>query len=110
MTDLGQRQDRGVAALPGQPVLATHDQHMFGHAGFDQMMRQHGHGQTRRTANLHRMRIGRLDTEMFGENRGQHDVRRDRAVAAQDAVDLGAAHAGIRNRKFGRLAHQVERR
>jgi hypothetical protein len=110
MADLRQRQDRGIAALPGQTVLAADDQHVLCYAGLDQMVRQHGHGETGGAADLHGMRIGWPDPEMFSEHRGEHDVRRDRAVAAEHAVDLGAADAGIGNRKLGGLAHQVERR
>jgi hypothetical protein len=32
---------------------------------------------------------------MLGEHGREHDVRRDRAVAAEDAVDIGAFQAGI---------------
>ena len=79
-------------------------------ARLHQMMRQHGHGETGGAANLNRMRIGGPNAEMFSENRGEHDVWRDRAVAAENAVDLGAFQAGIGDRELGRLAHQIESR
>ena len=91
MADLRQRQDRGVAALPGQPVLAADHQHMLDHAGLDQMMRQHGHGEPGGAADLHGVGVGRANAEMLGEHGGQHDVRRDRGIAAEDAVDLARA-------------------
>ena len=82
MADLRQRQDRSVAALPGQPVFA---------------------------ADLHRMRIGRADAKVLGEHGRQHDVRRDGRIAAKDAVDLASRKPRIRERKLGCAAHQVER-
>ena len=109
VADLRQRQDRGVAALPGQPVLACDHQHMLDHTGLHQMMRQHGHGEPGGAADLHGVGIGRANAEMLGEHRGQHDVRRDRRVAAEDAVDVAAFQAGIGNRKLGGLAHEVQR-
>ena len=109
MTDLRQRLDRGVAALPGEPVLAADHQHMLDDTGLDQMMRQHGHGEPGGAADLHGMGVRRPDAEMLGEHGREHDVRRDRAVAAQDAVDLGALQPGVGNRQLGRLAHEVER-
>ena len=109
MADLRQRLDRGVAALPGQPVFAADHQHMLCDAGIDQMMRQHGHGEPGGAADLHGVGIGRLDAEMLGEHGRQHDVRRDGRIAAQNAVDLGALQPGIGNGKLGRLAHEIER-
>ena len=110
MTDLRQRLDRGVAALPGEPVFAADHQHMLDDTGLDQMMRQHGHGKPGGAADLHGMGIRRPDAEMLGEHGGQHDVRRDRAVAAEDAVDFRSLQPGIGNGHLGRLAHEVERR
>ena len=109
MADLRQRLDRGVAALPGQPVFTADHQHMFCDSRIDQMMRQHGHGEPGGAADLHGVGIRRPDAEMLGEHGRQHDVRRHRAVAAQDAVDLGALQPGVGNRHLRRLAHQVER-
>ena len=59
------------------------------------MMRQHGHRQPRGAADLHGMGIGRADAKMLGEHGGEHDVRRDRGIAAEDAVDLGALEPGV---------------
>ena len=84
MADLRQRLDRGVAALPGEPVLAADHQHMLRDAGIDQMMRQHGHGEPGGAADLHGVGIGRLDAEMLGEHGRQHDVRRDRASSRRE--------------------------
>ena len=109
VTDLRQRLDRGIAALPGQTIFAADHQHMLCDAGVDQVMRQHGHGETCGPADLHRMSIGWLDTKMLGENGRQHDVRRNRRIAAENAVDLGSLQPGIGNRKLGRLAHEIER-
>ena len=109
MADLRQRLDRGVAALPGEAVLAADHQHMLDDAGIDQMMRQHGHREPGGAADLHRMGVGRLDAEMLGKHGREHDVRRHRAVAAQDAVDLRSLQPGVGNRELGRLAHEVER-
>ncbi len=72
-------------------------------------MRQHGHGEARRAADLNGMGIGRADTKMLGKYGGEHDVRRYRAVAAENAVDLSAFEASVGDRKFGGLAHEVER-
>ena len=74
------------------------------------MMRQHGHGEPGGAADLHRMRVRRVYAEVLGEHGRQHDVRRYRRIAAQHAIDLGALEPGIRDRKLGRPAHQVERR
>ena len=109
MTDLRQRLDRGVAALSGEPVLTANDKHMLDDTSLDQMMRQHGHGEPGGAADLHRMGVGRPDAEMLGKHGGEHDVRRDRAVAAQNAVDLRTLQPGVGNRHLGRLAHEVER-
>jgi hypothetical protein len=109
MTDLRQGLDRSIAALPGEPVLAADHQHMFCESGIDEMMRQHCHSESRSAADLHGMGIRRPDTEMLGKHRGQHDMWRDRAVAAEDAVDFGSLQAGIGNRDLRRLAHEVER-
>src|ERR1700694_3580824 len=79
------------------------------HIGLDQMMRQHRHRQTRGRADLHGVSVNRPNAEMLGEYGGEHDVRRDSAVAAEDAVDLAAPEAGIGNRKLRCLAHEVER-
>src|SRR6202165_1609032 len=79
------------------------------HIGLDQMMRQHRHRQTRGPADLHGVSVSRPNAEMLGEYGGEHDVRRDSAVAAEDAVDLAAPEAAIGNRKRRRLAHEVER-
>ena len=109
MADLRQRLDRGVAALPGQAVLAADHQHMLYNAGIDQMMRQHGHREPGGAADLHRVGIGRPDAEMLGEHGREHDVRRHGRVAAKDAVDVGSLQPGVGNGKLGRLAHEVER-
>ena len=109
MADLRQRLDRGVAALPGETIFAADHQHMLCDAGIDQMMRQHGHGEPGGAADLHGMRVGWLNAEMLGEHGRQHDVRRDRRIAAENAVDLGSLQPGIGNRKLGRLAHEIER-
>ncbi len=45
--DLRQRLDRGIAALPGEAVLAGDHEHMPRDAGFDQVMREHGHRKPR---------------------------------------------------------------
>src|SRR3954465_5348050 len=37
------------------------------------------------------------------------DVRRDRRIAAEDAVDVAARETGVRDRKLRRLAHEIER-
>ena len=108
MSDLRQRLDRGIAALAGQPILAGHHQHISDHVGLDQVMRQHGHRKPRRTANLHGVRISGTDAEMLGEYGSQHDMRRHRAVAAQDAVDITSFQAGIADRLLGGPAHEVE--
>src|SRR5439155_12168232 len=78
-------------------------------AGLHQLMRQHGHRQTRGAADLHRVGVDGLDAEMFGEHGGEHDVRRDGGVTAEDTVDLRAFQAGVSDRKLGGLAHQVQR-
>ena len=109
MADLRQRQDRGVAALPGQPVLAADHQHVPDNAGLDQMMRQHGHREPGGAADLDGVGVGRFDAEMLGEHGRQHDVRRHRGVAAEHAVDLAALQPGVGNRQLRGLAHQVER-
>jgi hypothetical protein len=82
---------------------------MPGDAGLHQMMRQHGHREARGAADLHGVGIGRANPKMLGEHGRQHDVRRDGGVTAENAVDLAALQAGIRYRKLGGLAHQVER-
>ena len=63
MTDLRQRLDRGVAALPGETVFTADHQHMLCNAGVDQMMRQHGHGEPGGAADLHGMRVGWLNAK-----------------------------------------------
>jgi len=82
---------------------------MTHHAGIDQMMRQHGHGEPGGAADLHRMGVRRMNAEMLGEHGRQHDVRRHRRIAAEHAVDLATREPGIRQRQFGRQAHEVER-
>src|SRR6266478_792247 len=77
-------------------------------AGLDQMMRQHRHCEPGGAADLNRVRIGRANAEMLGEDRRQHDVRRDGGIAAEHAVDLCSRQSGIGNRKLGGLAHEVE--
>ena len=109
MADLRQRLDRGIAALPGQPVLAGHDQDIAGDARFDEMMRQHRHREPRGAADLHGVRVTGADAEMLGKHGRQHDVRRDGGVAAEDAVDLGALQPGIVECGLRGPAHQVER-
>ncbi len=109
VADLGQRLDRGVAALPGETVFAADDKHMLGDAGIDQMMRQHGHRKPGGAADLHGMGVGWADAEMLGEHGREHDVRRDRRVAAENTVDAGSFQSGVGKRKLGRLAHEVER-
>src|SRR5664279_5272869 len=73
------------------------------------MMRQHGHGKPGGAADLHGVRVRRANAEMLGEHGRQHDMRRYRRVAAQDAVDLGALQPRIGNRKARSVAHEVER-
>lgn len=109
MADLGQRLDRGVAALPGQAILAADHQHVFCDTGVDEVMRQHSHREARGAADLHGVGIGRTNTKMLGEHGGQHDMGRDRGITAENAVDVGALQPGTGDRKLGRLAHQVER-
>src|SRR3569833_3094816 len=46
---------------------------------------------------------------MLGKHGRQHDVRRHRGVAAENAVDLGAFQSGIVERELGGHAHQVKR-
>src|SRR5271154_4472226 len=79
-------------------------------SGVDQMMRQHGHRKPGGTSDLDGMRVRRADSKMLGEHRRQHDMRRNRAVAAENAIDLGALQPGIGNGELGGLAHKVERR
>src|SRR5581483_2166000 len=69
----------------------------------------HSHGQTRGTADLNGMSVGGANAEMLGEHGGEHDVRRHRGIAAEDAVDLGACEAGVSNGELGGLAHEIER-
>ena len=95
MADLRERKDRGIAALPGQAVLAADHEHVFHDTGLGQMMRQHGHGEARGAADLHGVGVGRADAKMLGEDGREHDVRRHRRIAAKDAVDLTALQAGV---------------
>ena len=73
------------------------------------MMRQHGHGEPGGAADLYGVGIGRANTKVLGEHGRQHDVRRNRRVAAENAVDVGSLQPGIGNGKLGRLAHEIER-
>src|SRR5260370_19752491 len=47
---------------------------------------------------------------MLGEHGRQHDVRRNRRIAAEHAINIGALEPGIRYRELGGLAHEIERR
>src|SRR5581483_11454023 len=69
----------------------------------------HSHGQTRGTADLNGMSVGGANAEMLGEHGREHDVRRHRGIAAEDAVDLGACEAGVSDGELGGLAHEIER-
>ncbi len=109
MADLGQRLDRGIAALPGETVLAGNNEDVARHAGLDEMMREHGHRKPGRAADLHGVGVSRADAKMLGEYGREHDMRRDGGVAAEDSVDLGALQPGIVERELGCVAHQVER-
>jgi hypothetical protein len=109
MADLRQRCDRSIAALPGQAIFTPDHKHMARDAGIDQMVCEHRHGEPGGAADLHGVRVGRTDSKMLGEHGREHDVRRDGGVAAEDAVDLGAREPGIRYRKRGGLAHEIER-
>jgi hypothetical protein len=82
---------------------------MFCNAGIDQMVRQHGHGETSGATDLHGVGIGRLDAKMLGKHGREHDVRRNGRIAAEDAVDLRSLQPGISYGKLGRLAHEIER-
>jgi hypothetical protein len=95
--------------LPGEAIFATDHQHVPYNAGIDQMMREHGHREPGRSADLHRVGIGRLYTEVFGKDGREHDVRRHGAVATQDAVDVRSLQPGVRYCELSRLAHEVER-
>jgi len=83
---------------------------VLGHLRLDQLVRQHGHREPGGAADLDRMRVGRPYAKMLGKHGRQHDVRRDRGIAAEDAVDLGAFQPGVGDGKLGCLAHEVERR
>src|SRR6185312_1336980 len=61
------------------------------------------------TAHLDRVGVRGTDAKMLGEHSREHDVRRDRRIAAKDAVDVGALQPGVSGRKLGRLAHEIER-
>src|SRR5260370_40061681 len=77
-------------------------------AGLDQMMRQHGHREPRGAADLHGVGVSWANSEMLGEYRRQHDVRRDGRIAAEDAVDLASFQPRVGYRELGGLAHEVE--
>jgi hypothetical protein len=109
MADLRQRLDRGIAALSGEAVFTADDKHMPCNPGIDQLMREHGHGEPGGASDLHGVRIGRLNAKVLGEHGRKHDMRRNRRVTAENAVDLGPLQPGIGNRKLSRLAHEIER-
>src|SRR3954453_23262831 len=110
MTYLGQRLDRGIAALASQSMFAADNQHMLRNSGVDEMMRQHRHREPRSAADLHCMRILRRYSEVLCKDRREHDVRRNCAVPAENAVDLSPFEARVRDCKLGSPAHEVERR
>ncbi len=56
------------------------------------------------------MRVPRTDSEVFGEQCRQHQMRQGSRVAADQAVDITAFEFGIIESRLGRLAHQIERR
>ena len=57
---LRERLHGGIAALAGQPVLSGHHQDVARGARGHQVVRQHRHAEPRRAAELHRMRVGRV--------------------------------------------------
>ena len=67
VTDLGQDLDRRVAALPRHAVFAADHQHPLGRARRDEQVRQHHQRKAGRAAQLHRVRIARLQAVVLGK-------------------------------------------
>jgi hypothetical protein len=95
--------------MSGQTVLTGHHENVARSAGLGELVRQHGHGKTGRTADLHGMGVARLQTEMLREERREHQVRQGGRIAADQAVDLGALQARVGERCGGGGRHEVER-
>ncbi len=72
-------------------------------------MREHHQPEAGGAAHLDRVGVGWANAEVLGEDRGQHDVRHRRRVAADQAVDVAPFEAGIGQCRRRSLAHQVER-
>ncbi|MCW5285229.1 hypothetical protein D8B30_20520 [Verminephrobacter eiseniae] len=68
--------------MAAEAVLAGRHQHMVRRAAGDDQVRQHDQREAGCATGLHCMRIARLDAEVLGEQRRQHDVRHGGRVTA----------------------------
>ena len=108
MPHLRQHLDGRVAALPRHAVLTAHHQNALGGTRQHQLARQHHQAHAGGAAHLQGVGIVRLNAEMLGKDRGQHQVRQRCRVAANQAVDVTARQACVIQSLRAGLAHQVQ--